>query len=229
MALFVKGKLIVIEGLDGSGKETQARLLKKHLKCKGLAVTGISFPDYEKPSSTLVKMLLNGDFQKSSCGLSPYVSSSFFSVDRVASYLQYWSNEYLSGNVIIADRYTTSNEIYQTIDLSPEHKYNFIEWLEDFEYNKLGLPSPDLVIYLDMLPHLSQKLMDIRYDGDPSKKDIYERDIDFLIKCRTSALHCVSNLNWKLINCFESDSIRDVDSIHKDVRAFVDDFLNISN
>ena len=147
----MKGKLIVLEGIDGSGKETQSNLLEKKLKEKGREVMHISFPDYESPSSALVKMYLKGDFGKNPEDVNPYAASLFYAVDRFASYRMKWKYFYEKGGIVIADRYTTSNMVHQMTKYEDEVKRkDFLSWLEKTEYGELELPRPDLVILLDI-------------------------------------------------------------------------------
>ena len=154
-----KAKLVVIEGLDGSGKSTQFEKVQEHLKLKGINIKGISFPDYDEESSALVKMYLNGEFSNNASDVNAFAASSFYAVDRYASYKKYWEQDYKNGAFILAARYVTSNCIYQMVKL-PENKWDkYIDWLEDYEYKKLELPEPDLVIFLDMPIEISQMLM----------------------------------------------------------------------
>lgn len=214
-------RLVVIEGLDGSGKATQTDLLCNALTEMNQKVLHISFPDYNEPSSTLAKMLLEGKLGGEPEDINAYASSAFFSVDRIASFVQFWKKNYENGDIIVADRYTTSNQIYQTATLSNDQRDNLINWLEDFEYNKLGLPAPNLVIYIDMPPEISQKLMSKRYCGDEGKKDIYEKNVGFLHKCHKSALYCAVKLGWRKVACFEGEHIRTPEEIHEDIMRIV--------
>ena len=201
----MSGSLIVIEGLDGSGKATQTLLLTDYLEHKGLAVKKISFPDYDSQSSALVKMYLNGEIG-SLDEVNIYAASNFYSLDRYISYMRVWKNDYLSGKNIIADRYTTSNICHQMSKL-PENEWDgYIEWLEHYEYVMLGLPKPDVVIYLDMAPEASQKLMLSRYSGDEAKKDIHERNVDYLLHCRKAALFAAKKLGWQVIKCSDENN-----------------------
>lgn len=215
------GKLIVIEGLDGSGKATQAQLVYENLSKSGIKARKISFPDYEQPSSTLVQMYLNGDFGEKPSDVNAYVASSFYAVDRAASFLKFWKKDYEEGTVFVADRYATSNAIYQLSKLPEEEKDEFLFWLEDFEYKKLGLPSPDVVIYLDVLPNVSQKLLSRRYKGDESKKDIHEKNMNFLLTCRKSAMYSAQKLDWKVLNCCTDNSIKEISDINKDIMKII--------
>ena len=209
----MSGKLIVIEGLDGSGKDTQTKILLETLSNHNILFRKISFPDYSDASSTLVKMYLGGDFGKSPSDVNAYAASTFYAVDRYASFLRHWRDDYNNGKLIIADRYTTSNAVHQTCKLPKNEWDKYLAWLYDFEYNLLGLPRPDLVLYLDMPPLISQKLISKRYNGDESKKDIHERDTLYLTECRKSALYAALHLGWKIISCAENGSVFTIDEI----------------
>ncbi len=193
------GKLIVLEGLDGSGKGTHTRLLTQRLKNLGLPVKKITFPDYKERSSALVKMYLAGEFGGSPADVGAYAASSFYAVDRYASFKKYWEAFYNEGGIVIADRYTTSNATHQMGKL-PENEWDeYLAWLADYEYNKLALPKPDVTLYLDMDPDISQKLMTGRYHGDEGKKDIHEKDLSYLRFCRKSALYTADKWDWKIV------------------------------
>ena len=153
----MSGKLITLEGLDGSGKATQTEFLCKELAGKGIRVRKISFPDYGQPSSALAKMYLDGKFGENPEDVSAYAASSFYAVDRFASYAQFWKEDYQSGAVIVADRYSTSNIVFQMSKLPRDEWDAFIQWVQDYEYNKLGLPQPDCTVYLDMPPLCESK------------------------------------------------------------------------
>ena len=154
-----KGKLIVLEGLDGSGKATQAKLLAEHFAAQGVPVQKITFPDYASDSSALVKMYLAGQFGQHPDDVNAYAASSFYAVDRYASYKTSWGSFYEQGGVIIADRYTTSNAVHQCSKLPQEEWKGYLHWLFDYEFRLLGLPAPDRVIYLQVDPAVSQRLM----------------------------------------------------------------------
>ena len=211
------GKLIVIEGLDGSGKSTQLELLYKNLCDKGIDCKCVSFPDYEHPSSTLVKMYLSGEFGEKPDDVNAYAASTFYAVDRYASFKKYWGDYYNNGGVVIAGRYVTSNAVHQNSKL-PEDKWDsFLDWLYDFEYVKMGIPKPDKVIFLDMPIEVSQKLMTGRYEGDENKKDIHERDTAYLEHCRKSAIYTAEYSGWQKISCAEKNEARTIEDISKDV------------
>ena len=216
----MKGKLIVVEGLDGSGKATQTALLEQALQQKQ-TVRRVSFPDYKEMSSALVKMYLNGDFGSAPQSVNAYAASSFYAVDRYASYKRCWQRDYESGAVILADRYVTSNAIYQMVKLPKEEWMPFLHWLSDYEYDKLGLPRPDRVIYLDMPPEASQKLLLKRYAGDESKKDIHEASLAFLLKCREAACFAAEAWGWCRITCAENGEPKPVEVIAQELRRLI--------
>lgn len=216
-----RGKLIVVEGLDGSGKATQTALLKKAIRDMGVLVKKVSFPDYNNPSSALVKMYLNGELGSKPDDVNAYASSSFYAVDRYASYKQFWQNDYENGVCIVADRYSTSNAIYQLSKVAENERDEFLNWLEVYEYKQLGLPKPDVVIYLDMPVEVSQELLALRYDGDESKKDLHESNAKFLNECRGTALYSAEKLGWNVVRCSESGEPRAIKEIHRDVMGIV--------
>ena len=207
----------VIEGLDGCGKSTQIERLKLYLSEKGSDFLQIKLPDYDSPSSSLVKMYLAGEFGKEANDVNVYAASAFYAVDRFANYSLKWKNDYLSGKDILADRYTTSNAIYQIAKLPEEKWEDYLDWLRDFEYKKIGIPEPDKVIYLDMPVEISQILMSKRYHGDEGKKDVHEKNVDFLNACRKAALFTANKWNWKVINCACGDKPRTREDITKDI------------
>lgn len=221
----MSGKLIVIEGLDGSGKATQAKELANALTAQGVPVRQITFPDYASDSSALVKMYLAGKFGSNPNDVNAYAASSFYSVDRFASYKMDWGNFYHQGGIIIADRYTTSNAVHQCSKLPQEQWNAFLEWLFDFEYTKIGIPVPDRVIYLDVDPAVSQKLMSDRYQGDESKKDIHEKDTEYLMRSQRAARYCADALGWTRVECCQNDTMRSISQIHADVLRAVKEIL----
>ncbi len=221
----MKSKIIVIEGLDGSGKATQTKILADKLVERGCKVRKLEFPDYANPSSSLVKMYLNGDFGSKPEDVNAYAASAFYAVDRAASYLQFWKKDYADGTIILSDRYATSNIIYQMSKVCDDERDAFIEWQADFEYTKLGIPKPDLVIYLDVDPDVSQKLMEKRYGGDKSKMDLHERNVQFLLDCRRSAVYAAEKCGWKVINCCENGDIKSIEQIAKEIEEATSDIL----
>ncbi len=218
-------KLIIIEGLDGSGKSTQVELLQKYFENEGIDYKKIKLPDYDSPSSTLVNMYLAGDFGKSADDVNAYAAGAFFAVDRFASYKLNWGKDYENGTLILADRYATSNSIYQMEKIDESKWDEYLEWSADFEYEKIGIPKPDAVIYLDMPVEISQRLMTRRYDGNENKKDVHEANVSFLEKCRKSALYTAKKQGWNVIPCSDGVNPLPIDEIHKKIVDIVKEEL----
>lgn len=211
------GKLIVIEGLDGSGKSTQLDLLPKNLLKNGIESKTVSFPDYDSDSSALVKMYLGGEFGKKPSDVNAYAASLFYAVDRFASYKKTWGQYYNKNGVIISGRYTTSNAVHQTSKMPEADWQGFLDWLYDLEYNKVGIPKPDKVIFLDMPVEVSQKLLLGRYKGDEAKKDIHESDTAYLEKCRKAAMFTARYSDWTIIPCAKDGKARSIEDISNDI------------
>lgn len=216
-----KSKLFVLEGLDGSGKSTQFELLQKYLDTENVSYKAISFPDYDKPSSALVKMYLGGEFSKNASDINAYAASSFYAVDRYASFKLYWENEYNNGDFILAARYATSNAIYQMVKLPKDKWDEYLDWLEEYEYEKLNLPRPEKVVFLDMHVDVSQKLLSNRYNGDETKKDIHEVDVEFLVKCREAALFTAKKQNWEIVECSDENNPFSIEYISEKLKKIV--------
>ena len=221
------GKLIVIEGLDGSGKSTQEELLKKRLSDAGVKVNFIKLPNYDDPACELVKEYLAGRFGKKPGDVNAYAASAFFAVDRFASYNCYWKDAYKKGEVFLADRYTTSNAYHQLTKTDKSEWDSYLSWLEDFEYNKMGIPKPDTVIYLDMPIEVSQKLMTGRYNGDESKKDIHEKDVEYLNSCREAAEYACKKLGWERVECSRDGEPLPIEEISDSIFILVAKALNL--
>ncbi len=211
------GKLVVIEGLDGSGKSTQLELLPKALEKAGIACKTVSFPAYESNSSALVKMYLGGEFGKKPNDVNAFAASVFYTVDRYASFKTDWGKFYNCGGTVVSGRYTTSNAVHQTSKLPRAEWEGFLNWLYDFEYNKIGIPKPDKVIFLDMPVEVSQKLLSGRYKGDEGKKDIHESDVEYLNNCRKAAVFTAEYSGWTVISCAENGNPRTVEDIAADI------------
>ena len=212
-----KGTLIVIEGLDGSGKATQARLLFESLQQQGKDVRQVSFPDYDSDSSALVKMYLAGEFGSDPGDVNAYAASTFFAVDRFASFRKNWRAFYEAGGIVIADRYTTSNAVHQCSKLPETEWEAFLDWLFHFEYDLLGIPAPDRVFYLQTALGVNEQLLDHRYHGDEQKKDIHERNADYLAHSRAAAEYCAEKLGWTTIHCVKDGSMRGIQEIHEEL------------
>lgn len=213
------GKLIVIEGLDGSGKSTQLDLLFENLKKDGIDSKWVSFPNYDDDSSALVKMYLAGQFGKKPGDVNAFAASAFYAVDRYASFKKDWGDYYNNGGIIVSGRYTTSNAIHQCSKLPESEWESFLSWLYDFEYEKLGIPAPDKVIFLDMPTEISQRLMDKRYDANGGHKDIHESDLEYLEKCRKAALFTANYSGWDIISCGRNGEARTIEDIAAEVMA----------
>lgn len=215
-------KLIIIEGLDGSGKSTQTALLTQYLLNHGQKVKQIKLPDYDHSSSTLVKKYLAGDFGKNAADVNAYAASLFYTVDRFASYREFWGNDYQKKDmVILADRYATSNPVHQMVKLPKSQWDSYLEWSEDLEYNKVGIPKPDLVLFLDMPISISQRLMTERYDGNEIKKDVHEANVAYLNACHETALYTAEKQGWFLLQCAEKDEPRPIQEIHNEICSIV--------
>ncbi|MBR1728827.1 MAG: thymidylate kinase [Selenomonadaceae bacterium] len=209
----LNGKLIVIEGSDGSGKATQTKKLFERLISENHAVKKISFPNYNSNSSALIKMYLNGDFGTHADDVDPYAASTFYAVDRYASYRTEWKKFFEDDEIILADRYTTSNMIHQAVKIADNfEREKFLEWLDDFEFVKLKLPRPDLVIFLNMPPNVSEKLIKER-----NRNDIHEKDFDYLRRCYSAYNELTKKFGWIKINCSDNDSPRSIEEIHENI------------
>ena len=218
--------LIVLEGLDGSGKGTQTALLAQALVKRGYPLRQVTFPDYESPSSALVRMYLDGEFGSDPGDVNAYAASAFYAVDRFASFRRDWKTDYDRGSVILCDRYVTSNMVYQMGKAPREEWDQYLAWTEDFEYGKLGLPKPDLVLFLDMPVEVSQKLLLQRYHGDSGKKDIHESHLEFLRSCGECARYAGERLHWKVIPCAKEGEPLPVEEIHQTVLHQVEAVLH---
>ena len=209
--------MIAIEGLDGSGKETQTKLLRKALEEHGKRVEMLSFPRYGQTSAVLVESYLHGDFGTDPEAINAYGASSFFAMDRFASYLREWKPLYEASDAFLADRYVTSNAIHQCSKLPREQWEGFLGWLFDYEYVKLGLPKPDKVFYLHLDVEDSQRLLSERYDNDELKKDIHEHDIEYLKKCQEAAEFCANYYGWERVECMCGNELRTIEDIHSEL------------
>ena len=213
-----QGKLYVIEGLDGSGKATQAALLADYLAQNGQDYRKLSFPDYKDPSSTLEQMYLHGEVGTLE-QVNPYGASLFFTVDRYASYCRHWRADYEAGRVLVSDRYTTSNIPHQMSRLPREEWDSYLRWLTEVEYDKVGLPRPTAVVYLDVDPAVSRRLLSERYHGDESKRDIHEADFAYLQHCREAALYGAEKQGWIRLLCTENGEMLPRQTIAERIRT----------
>lgn len=215
------GKLIVFEGTDGSGKSTQFELLAKRLEAEQIGFQRLRFPQYEEPSSALIRMYLGGAFGDDPEAVNAYAASTFYAVDRYASYQRVWKDYYQGGGLVVSDRYTTSNAVHQGSKVPEGERAEFFRWLYDLEYDRMGLPRPDLVVLLDMPVELSEQLMRKREQSTGTHADIHERDEDYLKKCRDVALHAAEYYGWRTVSCAKDGAIRGVEDIHEEVYAIV--------
>lgn len=215
------GKLIVIEGLDGSGKSTQVNSLPEKLKELGINAKLISFPDYEDPSSTLVRMYLGGEFGDKPDSVNAYAASLFYAVDRFASYKRHWGDYYENGGIVISGRYVESNAYHQMAKLPEDRWESYLDWLYETEYKKVAIPQPDLVIFLDMPGDVADRLMMSRYKGDADKKDIHEKDRAYLENCRKAATFAAKKKGWKVINCANDGMPRTIEDISNEITQLV--------
>ena len=219
------GKLIVIDGLDGSGKNTQSKLLAKALEAEGKKVRLVSFPDYDSPACAPVKMYLSGEFGQDPDAVNSYAASTFFAVDRYASYKQDWGNWYENGGLVLSDRYTTSNAVHQASKQPAETRNEFLKWLYDLEYNRLGLPCPDLVIYLDVPTDFTRQLMRHREAVTNTTADIHEQDMDYLATCRQAGRAAADFYGWTIIECVRDGAMRSIEDIHAEIYNHVSKLL----
>lgn len=214
-------KLIVVDGVDSSGKETNTNYIYELLKSMGENVIRLSFPDYDSPSSSLVKMYLGGEFGDNPSDVNAYAASVFYAADRYASYKTSWEN---FDGIIVADRYTTSNMVHQAAKIDDETEKNqFLNWLEDLEYEKFGIPRPDKIIFLNMPVWAAEKLMANRKNKitGNEKKDIHERNEEYLKKSYDNAMYVAKKFGWTIVNCTDGDRIKPLDEIQNELKEIV--------
>ena len=215
------GKLIVIEGTDGSGKSTQFRLLTGRLESEQVKFQKLVFPQYSEPSSALIRMYLGGEFGKSPTDVNAYAASAFYSVDRYASYRKVWGKWYEEGGLVVSDRYTTSNAVHQASKEPEDKREDFLNWLYDFEYDKLGLPRPDLVIYLDVPTDFTEKMLRHRESETNTHADIHEQDMQYLATCRRMGRAAAEHYGWTVIRCVRDGAMRSMEDIHEEIYRHV--------
>ena len=215
------GKLIVLEGTDGSGKSTQFRLMAQRLTEENVEFRRLVFPRYENESSALIRMYLGGEFGTKPSDVNAYAASAFYAVDRYASYKQDWGQWYEDGGLILSDRYTTSNAVHQASKETGEKRDAFLKWLYEFEYDKLGLPRPDLTIYLDVPTDFTEKLMRHREQDTGTKADIHEQDTEYLNTCRRTGRAAAEFYGWTVIDCVKDGAMRSIEDIHQEIYGHV--------
>lgn len=221
----MRGRLIVLEGTDGSGKATQTGLLAERLKKAGHPVRQLSFPRYDQDSSMLVRMYLNGAFGSDPQAVNAYAASTFYAVDRYASYKQDWGAYYEEGGLVLTDRYTTSNAVHQASKLPEGEQKPYLDWLFDFEYRLMGLPAPDLVLYLDVPTELSAALRRLREEKTGTHADIHEADEAYLRRCRESGRRVADYAGWKRVDCAAGGRMRPPEEIHEEIWRLVSPLL----
>ena len=215
------GKLIVIEGTDGSGKSTQFRLLTQAVENMGFEFRKLVFPQYQEESSALIRMYLGGQFGDKPSDVNAYAASAFYAVDRYASYKKVWGEWYENGGLVLSDRYTTSNAVHQASKEPPERRGEFLRWLYEFEYDKLGLPRPDLTIYLDVPTAYTEQLMRAREAATGTSADIHEQDLGYLATCRQMGRAAAEFYGWTVIECVRDGAMRSIEDIHEEICAHV--------
>ena len=215
------GKLIVIEGIDGSGKSTQFKRLTEHLAADQQEFKTLVFPRYSEPSSALIRMYLGGEFGTNPTDVNAYAASTFYAVDRYASYKQDWGQWYENGGLIVSDRYTTSNAVHQTSKEPKEKQPEFLKWLYNLEYDRLGLPRPDLTIYLDVPTDFTEKLLRGREAATNTHADIHEKDMHYLATCRETGRTAADFYGWTVIECVRNGQMRSIEDIHEEIYRHV--------
>lgn len=226
----MKGRLIVIEGTDGSGKSTQFARLCQRAEQEGYPFQRLVFPQYAEPSSALIRMYLDGQFGSKPGDVNPYAASAFYAVDRYASWKKVWQEHYEHGGLVLADRYTTSNAVHQASKLPDRDKGEYFRWLSDFEYHRLGLPEPDLVIYLDMPTEKTVEMLRQREANTNTKADIHETDTAYLADCRQAAIQAAETYGWKRIPCLnEKGELRPIEEIHQEIWQAAEPLLKKEN
>ena len=221
----MRGKLIVLEGTDGSGKATQACLLAQHLAREGRAFREIDFPRYGNPFAEPAKLYLDGALGAHAGDVNAYAASVLFAVDRFASYQEDWGRFYEAGGIVVANRYTTSNAVHQASKLPEGERREFLDWLFDLEYGRMGLPRPDLVLYLDLPTEVSEKMLRHREQATATAADIHEQDEAYLRRCRESARKIARDLGWSVVDCAAGDAPRSVEDIRREVLSRVEPLL----
>ena len=215
------GKLIVIEGTDGSGKSTQFRMMSQRLEKENISFRHIVFPRYSEESSALIRMYLGGQFGSKPSDVNAYAASSFYAVDRYASYKMDWGQWYENGGLVLSDRYTTSNAVHQASKEPEDKQAAFLQWLYDFECDKLKLPRPDLTIYLDVPTDFTETMMRRREADTNTHADIHEQDMEYLATCRRTGKAAAEYYGWKVIECVKDGAMRSIEDIHEEIYRHV--------
>ena len=219
------GNLVVFEGIDGSGKSTQFEMMCDRFADESRDFMKIRFPRYDKPSSALLKMYLDGEFGNDPDAVNAYAASSFYAVDRFASFVQDWRGFYENGGLILTDRYTTSNALHQGAKLPVERRERFFNWLYEYEFDLLGLPAPNLVIYLDIEAGQAFDRLLRRQEETGTTGDIHEKDTSYLELCARCGKQAAALYGWHKIRCFHEDRERGAHELHREIYEVIAGFM----
>lgn len=223
--------LFIIEGIDGSGKTTQVRLLKNAMEKNGMDVRQLKFPNYDDESCALVKMYLRGDFGTDADSVNAFAASSFYAVDRFASFKKHWERLYENGTVLVSDRYVSSNIVHQGSKFRTEEEFAYYcSWLYDFEYDKLALPKPTAVFFLDVPPEVANANIDTREAAGGQSRDIHEMKYEYLQRCYASGIKACDKLDFIRIKCLDSNGrMRTKEKISEDILYYVSELMKHSD
>lgn len=223
------GKLIVFEGIDGSGKSTQFRLMCARLEKEGIQFARLTFPQYQEPSSALIRMYLNGEFGENPDDVNPYAASTFFAVDRYASYMKTWQTIYRDQKtLLLTDRYTTSNALHQGAKLPARSREDFFKWLYEFEFGLMELPKPDVVIYMDIPADKAAERIKERQAKTGTAADIHERDFGYLAECARCGNQAADFYGWRKVSCYNGAEPRSEQDIHDEIFTVLSRMEHIS-
>jgi len=211
------GNIIVFEGIDGSGKSTQFELMCERLTAQNRQFRRLNFPRYSEPSSTLIRMYLNGDFGENPADVNAYAASSFFAADRYASFVQDWGEYYKSGGLIVTDRYTTSNALHQGSKMESSQRKTFFDWLYEYEFSLIGLPKPNLVFYMNIPATVAAERLSLRQEKTGTHADIHEQDFLYLSSCAESGAQAAAQFDWCVIDCEKNAQARSAEDIHSEI------------
>lgn len=222
------GKLIVIEGAsDGVGKTTQFMHLEKYLINEGYDVVKHHFPSYGTPQGSFVEEYLKGNFGPIK-EISPYFINSLYAIDRAVTWQKELKHAYEEDKIILLDRYTTSSLIYQCAPIENiEERKKFIDYVIDFEYDKLGIHRPDMVIFLTASLEAINKMRSLRKNNEGISNDIHERDSVFMNQVYYNANFIAQYLNWDIVNCEVNGSMRSIDDIQSEIQSLVERKLTL--
>lgn len=218
-----KGKFIVIEGTDGSGKATQTALLLKALKKKGVKVSTTDFPQYGNPSSYFVEKYLRGEYGTAD-EVGAKKGSIFYALDRFdkSFEMKKWLKE---GRFIVSNRYVSANMGHQTAKIVGNKKRDqFLEWLAELEYEIFQIPKPDKTILLYVPPEVGQKLVDQKSKREYTKgkkRDIHEADLDHLKKAAEAYKYVAKKFKWTTIDCAPKGELLSIEEVHKNILEVV--------